>query len=181
MINPIKEGMTQTSRDNCQPNPIPSAIGILTPDAIVAKVTIEAVYKLVIIATLWGNLSLITLGNKTLQIATPNPMQNVPKNKKNTIEIDRKLIPITKINNPIVKVNSFVSLFANLGAIGETSIKAIKGKLVSNATFQLENPTSSRIVPIKGPTDVIAGRKLNATNKIAHTSNIWVLLLLCLC
>src|SRR5690625_3211075 len=114
----------------------------------------------------------MTLGNNTLQIAIPKPMQNVPKNKKNTIDMERKLMPSMSTVNPSTRLNSFDKRFANLGAIGETNAKTINGKLVNNATFQLENPISSRIVPINGPSEVSAGRKLKAINKIASTSKI---------
>src|SRR5699024_11758212 len=107
-----------------------------------------------------GNFSLITPGNNTLQMAIPNPIQSVPKNRKNTMEMDRKLIPTINVNSPIVNAHSFENLLASLGVSGDIIAKAIKGKLVKKATLQLEKPTSSLIVPIKGPTDVIAGRKL---------------------
>src|SRR5699024_8418990 len=86
--------------------------------------------------------------------------KNVPKNKKTIIEIDRKLIPINRTHKPNINARSLVNLLSNLGEIGEINIKAIKGKLVNKAIFQFANPTSSRIVPISGPIEVIAGRKL---------------------
>src|SRR5690625_5258470 len=99
-------------------------------------------------------------------------MHNVPKNIKKITEIDRRLIPIIKINRPNTNVISFDKLLAILGAIGDMMANAIKGKLVSNATLQLEKPTSSRIVPMSGPTDVIAGRKLNAINTTPITNKV---------
>src|SRR5699024_12278516 len=56
---------------------------------------------------------------------------------------------------------------ASFGAIGEIIAKAIKGKLVIIPALQLANPISSRIVPSKGPTEVIAGLKLNPAIIIA--------------
>src|SRR5699024_1900473 len=119
-----------------------------------------------------GNLSLITLGSNTLQIAIPNPIKNVPKNKKTIIEIDRKLLPINRTHKPKINARSLVNLLAILVAIGETKIKVIKGMLVNKAIFQLANPTSSRIVPISGPIEVIAGRKLKAIISTAAASKI---------
>src|SRR5699024_12302504 len=118
------------------------------------------------------NLSLNTLGSNTLQIAIPKPIKNVPKNKKTNIEIDRKLIPINRTHKTNINARSLVNLLANLGAIGEINIKAIKGKLVNKAIFQFANPTSSRIVPISGPIEVIAGRKLKAIISTAAASKI---------
>src|SRR5699024_8726649 len=118
------------------------------------------------------NLSLITLGSNTLQIAIPNPIKNVPKNKKTIVEIDRKLIPINRTHKPNINARSLVNLLANLGAIGEINIKAIKGKLVNKAIFQFANPTSSRIVPISGPIEVIARRKLKAIISYVDDMNI---------
>src|SRR5699024_219752 len=56
---------------------------------------------------------------------------------------------------------------ASFGAIGEIIAKAIKGKLVIIPALQLANPISYRIVPSKGPTEVIAGLKLNPAIIIA--------------
>src|SRR5699024_3412706 len=49
-----------------------------------------------------------------------------------------------------------------LGTIGEIKANASNGKLVNKPALQFANPTSSRIIPINGPTDVMPGRKLNA-------------------
>ncbi len=122
------------------------------------------------IAILAGNFSFITPGKSTLQIAIPKPTKNVPKKIKNTIEMDRKQMPKISMNNPRTNVISFDNLLANFGAIGDIIAKAINGKLVRKAILQFEKPISSRIIPINGPTDVIAGRKLNAT-KITPTNN----------
>src|SRR5699024_7132131 len=48
---PIIAGTIHTNNEICQPNPTPSANGILGPEAIVANNVMEVVYKLVIIAT----------------------------------------------------------------------------------------------------------------------------------
>src|SRR5699024_1902194 len=138
------------------------AMGILTPEAVVASNTIPVVYILVITATLSGNFSLITLGSKTLQTAIPIPISKLPINKKATKDSERSPIPDNNNTKPIFRAHRFVTFLPKRGANGDMIAKAINGKLVRNATLQFEKPTSSRIVPINGPTEVIAGRKLNA-------------------
>src|SRR5699024_2546258 len=169
---PIKAGIVQTSKDHCHPNCKPSAKGILTPEAIVASKTIHVVYTLVMTATLSGNFYYITLGSNTLQMAIPSPINNVPINKKATIEIERNPIPAISTVNPIIKAHAFVTFLPNRGARGDIMAKAINGKLVRSATLQFENPTSSLMVPSRGPTDVIAGRKLNAMRITPKTGRI---------
>lgn len=69
---------------------------------------------------------------------------------------------------------SLVNRLPSLAAIGDIKAKAINGKLVNNPTLQFDNPTSSRMVLISGPTDVIAGRRLKATMMIpATTKNLY--------
>src|SRR5690625_1467185 len=109
-------------------------------------------------ATLAGNFSFIIPGKSTLQIAIPKPIHRVPKNIKNIMGIERKLITIINTNNSNANVVALESLFANSGARGDIIAKAINGKRVNKATFQLENPLSPRIGPVKGPIEVSDGR-----------------------
>src|SRR5699024_2609233 len=93
-------------------------------------------------------------------------------NKKATKDSERSPIPVINNTNPIVRAHGFVTFLPKRGANGVMIAKAINGKLVRNATLQIEKPTSSRIVPINWPTEVIAGRTLNAIISILSTYNI---------
>jgi len=123
-------------------------------------------YKPVINAIFKGKLSFIMLGNNTLQIAIPVPIIRVPIIKRVKIEIDRIEIPAMIKSNPITIARSLVNFLASFGTIGDIKAKAIKGRLVNRPAVPLEILMSSLIKPINGPTDVIAGRKLNATKTI---------------
>src|SRR5699024_11651461 len=63
------------------------------------------------------------------------------------------------------------------GIIAEIYEKAIKGKLVIRPALQLANPIWSRTVPSKGPTEVIAGLKLNPAIIIAIIKRTRLLLI----
>ena len=60
------------------------ASGTLSPDAIEAINPIAVEYTLVIIPNFNGYLSLMTTGKRTLQIAIPAPIKNVPAKSKKT-------------------------------------------------------------------------------------------------
>src|SRR5699024_3901098 len=104
--------------------------------------------------TFVGNLSLITLGNRTFNIAMPIPAKSVPLNSKKTHVTERRRMPIVNKTRPKTSARSFVYRCPNLGTSGDIKEKAISGKLVKIPALQLDNPTSSRIEPITGPTDV---------------------------
>src|SRR5699024_5831117 len=109
--------------------------------------------------TFVGNLSLIILGNITFNIAMPIPANSDPlKNKKGHVT-ERTRMPIVNKTRPKTSARSFVYRCPNLGTSGDIKAKAISGKLVKIPALQFDKPTSSRIEPITGPTDVIAGRK----------------------
>src|SRR5699024_1953867 len=143
---PMTAGAAHTNKDHCHPKCKSSAMGILTPEAVVASNTMPVVYILVITATLSGNFSLITLGRKTLKTAIPITISKVQINKKATKDRERNPIPVINNTNPIVRAHGFVIFFPKRGANGDMIAKAINGKLVRNATLQFEKPTSSRIV-----------------------------------
>ena len=82
---------------------------------------------------------------------------------KKLSENERIMIPANIHTSPHNKVFSFDNLLAIFGVIGDTTAKAINGKLVNKLTLQYANPISSFIIPTTGPTDVIAGLKLIAT------------------
>src|SRR5699024_6513514 len=137
MNPPITAGKIQNNNDNCHPNPHSLANGILTPDALVANVAIQVVYKLVIIATFCGNFSLITPGKNTIQTAILSPTKNVPIQIEMISDIDRILIPIICRYKLIIKPHSFVVEFAIFDAIGDILAKAISDNLVRTVTLQL--------------------------------------------
>src|SRR5699024_1509043 len=164
--------MTQIYIDHYQPKPAPSASGKLRADAVVAISPIQVVKRPVIKPTFNGKRSLIILGNKTLQTAIPRPTHKVPKNKRKFIGNVRMVIPNTSKAKPITKVSSVDIFLAMLAVNGDKIAKAIKGKLIIKATFQFSNCKSSRMSPITGPTDVIAGLKLKATRIILIINKI---------
>src|SRR5699024_10026584 len=170
MIIAMTDGIAQTSKAASQPRFSPKAIGTLKPDAIAAKVTIAVEKTLVMNGTFVGNLSLITLGNRTFNIAMPIPAKSVPLNSKKAHDTERTRMPIVNQTRPKTVARSCVYRCANLGTSGDIKEKAIGGKLVKIPALQFDKPASSRIEPITGPTDVIAGRKLNATKTIPSTS-----------
>src|SRR5699024_2017459 len=169
---PMTAGAAHTNKDHCHTKCKSSAMGILTPDAVVASNTIPVVYILVITATISVNFSLIYLGSTMLQTSIHITNSKVPKKKKATKYSERSPIPVINNTNPIVRAHGFVTFLPKRGANGDMIAKAINGKLVRNATLQFEKPTSSRIVPINRPTEVIAGRKLNAIISTPRTGKI---------
>src|SRR5690625_5208183 len=162
MIIPIIAGIVQNISDSFHPQLSPVAKGILRPDDIAAKIPIVVELTLVIRATFNGYFSLMTPGNNTFQIAIPSPTIIVPKKRKEMTDVDRMNIPITSKSKPITMVRSFVHFTPNLGTIGEIIANARSGKLVNKPTLQFARPKSSRIIPSKGPTAVIPGRKFIA-------------------
>src|SRR5699024_6823067 len=143
---------------------------MLSPEADAAKTPMAVEYTLVIKPTFAGNFSLITPGKSTLQIAIPSQTNNVSINKRTITEMERTEIPINSRIRPNNNIRSFEYRLPSFGAAGDMSAKAISGKLVSNPALQFDSPISFRIIPISGPTDVIAGRRLNATMTIPATS-----------
>src|SRR5699024_5470353 len=120
--------------------------------------------------TFVGNLSLITLGNRTFNIAMPIPAKSVPLNSNKDDVGERTSMTIVNKTRPKTSARSFVYRCHKLGTSGDIKEKASIGKLVKIPALQFDKPTTSRIEPITGPTDVIAGRKLNATKTIPSTS-----------
>src|SRR5699024_11750509 len=92
--------------------------------------------------------------------------KRVHKNNKETNGAERMSKPNVKKIIPSVTASSFVNLAPIAGTIGERNANATSGNVVSNPTVPLERPKSSRIIPSKGPTEEIPGRKLNEANNI---------------
>src|SRR5699024_9931537 len=111
-------------------------------------------------------------GKRTLQKAMPKPSNKVPPKIKKGMETERMDTPPINNISPKNKARSFVNRLPIFGANGDANAKDTNGKLVSSPTLQLDKPTSSRIVPINGPTEVMEGRKLNPTKMIAIIKRI---------
>ena len=88
------------------------------------------------------------------------PIVKVPVYKVDIEGVERNIIPATNVMRPRNKVISIPSLRLNFGANGEKTAKATKGRVVRRPAKPLDKCMSSRINPMRGPTDVIAGRKL---------------------
>ena len=162
MIIAINAGIVHTSKVDFQPKFKLTARGMLVAVATVANKAIEVVYVPVIKAIRSGNFSLIKEGNKTLQIAMPDPNKNVPIKTNKRIAVERNNIPIINKHKPNKMALSLPILKESRGAKGEMRENAIRGILVKKATIPFDIFKSSRIIPSNGPTDVIAGRKLKA-------------------
>lgn len=57
--------------------------------------------------------------------------------------MERILIPINNISNPINIAHSLDNRFAKLGANGDIIANAMTGKLVNNPALELDKPTSA--------------------------------------
>src|SRR5699024_7504 len=142
------------------------------PEASAAERHIAVVYTLVINGTLSGKRSLIIPGSKTFAIAIPIPIKIVPVNNNGTNATDLITRPTTKIIIPAIIVVSFVYFILIFGTIGDIIPKAIKGRLVKIPILKFDKERLSRKRSIIGPTEVIAGRKLEAIRIIATTNRI---------
>ncbi|GAB2565323.1 hypothetical protein GCM10026983_35140 [Gracilibacillus alcaliphilus] len=128
---------------------------------------------------------MIKLGSNTLITAIPTPIKVVPMNKRIIDGVERIQIPINKMIKPYSNAFSLLVLFASLGAKGDMKPKARSGRLVRNPAAPFVIPRSSRIMPIIGPTPVMAGRRLKANKIIPITLKIvryrlFTLLIVCM-
>src|SRR5690606_37791768 len=161
---PRKAIIPHTSSACFQPTPNPVAIGILIPDATAAHNPIEVEYTLVMMPAFVGKYFFTIAGSGTLQLAIPIPIKADPKNRMATLLVFRTKIPINNTIRLKKSVSSVPRFLAILGAVNENTANPNSGKVVIIPATPLEMPRSARISPINGPTDVIAGRKLNAIN-----------------
>src|SRR5699024_110299 len=137
-----------------------------SPDSYAASPFLEIDSIPVINSTFCGNFSLIAPGTSTLQKAIPIPTRKVPIYNSETHVIERIPMPNSNKRSPNNNARSLEKRFPTFGAIGDTHANVNNGRLVINPALQLERPTSSRIKPTSGPTEIIAGRRLKANTTI---------------
>src|SRR5918995_1231043 len=164
-----KAGRAQRAREPRQPTSC--ATGTLTPAASAALMPRAVEYTLVMSPMRAGNSRFTIPGRSTLPTAIAAPSSAVPRKSIITVPAERNRIPAASASRLTSSANSMPNARASRGAPGESKPNARSGSVVSRPATPLDTPVLSRISPIRGATEVSAGRRLAARSKSAATSS----------
>ncbi len=168
---PIISSPIQENNEPLHPKSRSKAKGAEIPEAMAANMVIPVVYTAVTNPILAGNLFLIKGMSKTLQITIPIPVKPVPRNNSNEPPKILTIVPTASR----IRANKIALELPNLLPREAEKIEKVakvkRGSVVRNPAQPLVSPRSSLINGIKGPTAVMEGRKLKATNNIPNIRN----------
>src|SRR6266498_420852 len=164
-------GAAQQASEPRQPRPARSATGTATATATVAITPMAPLYSPVIHPVRSGKSRFTRPGSSTLPAALANPSRVVPPNSAATGPLERSRMPATSTTMLASSVRSMPKRRPSRGANDDSAPNASSGRVVIRPASPWEMPVSPRISPTSGPTEVIAARRLPASNRIAAASS----------
>ena len=125
-----------------------------------------------VISPAWsGKWCLTTPGSATLPTAIPSPMSRVPANSVTSPGRERSPMPAVSTTRDTRMVRPAPNRRTSAGTAGDRMPKHRTGRVVRSPASALDSPERSRTRVSSGPTDAMAGRRLNATRAIPATKS----------
>src|SRR5215212_11043700 len=166
-----RAGRAHRARAPRQPTPASWATGALRPAASAALMPSAVEYTLVMRPMRSGNSRLTMPGKSTLPTAIAAPRSAVPRKSAASAPAERTRIPAASASRLASSARSTPNTRASRGAIGESTPNVRSGSVVSRPATPLDTLVSARISPIRGATEVSAGRRFAARSTSPETSN----------